>query len=97
MAELERVTGSPRLLKMFHAIGSKLGEANLIGADSGGGGGPPDSVATLRAELNRLAGDKDFMQAFKDNRHPQHKDRVAQRQAIIDKLAALERKQQSAA
>lgn len=90
ISELEDVIGAPRLLKMFHGIGVKLGEANLIGPADGAGGTAPRSMAELRAELNRLQGDKEFMRALNDKRHPQHKDKTAQRQAIIDKIAALE-------
>jgi hypothetical protein len=89
--ELERIVGSARLVEMFHAIGARIGEQNLPAGD-GGSSGLPGSESQLRAELNRLHGDKDFMAAFNDERHPQHKDRVAQREAIIAKLAALQQK-----
>lgn len=89
IGELEDVIGAPRLLKMFHAIGSKLGEANLVSPDSGGAGAPR-TMAELRAELNRLQSDKEFRRALHDKRHPQHKEKTAQRQAIIDKIAAIE-------
>jgi hypothetical protein len=86
-AELEKIVGAPRLVEMFHTLAGKLGEQNLPG--DAGDAALPASVEGLRAELNRLHGDRDFMTAFNDERHPQHADRVAQRQAIIDKIAKL--------
>jgi hypothetical protein len=88
----EALGGAPALLKALHAHGAKLGEANLIGTTEGGGGGAPQTLAELRAELNRMQGDKDFMAAFRNNRHPQHHDRVNQRQAVLDKIARFELK-----
>lgn len=92
MAELDKVIGSPRLLKMFHAIGAKLGEASLVGDDARGGAGAPGTVAEIEAELNRLEADKDFLEALKDPRHRRHKDVTAQREQLIAKLAALKSK-----
>ena len=80
--------GSPQLIRCFHAIGEKIGQANL---PSAGGGGLPSSLPGLRAELNRLQGDPQFMKALRDPQHPQHAEVNAQRQQIINKIAEAEK------
>lgn len=80
------------LMKMFHKIGDSLGEDFLANAKDAGGG-LPANVDGLRAELNRLQSDPEWMKVFKDPRHAQHKAHVQQRQGILDKIATAEQKQ----
>jgi hypothetical protein len=80
-SELEKVIGSPRLLKLFNAIGKKMGEANLVSSD--GFGAADTSPATAEAELRRLEGDDNFMKIFRDPRHPQQKDHKAKWMRLV--------------
>jgi hypothetical protein len=82
-----KIMGEPALVKMFHKIGEQIGEAHL---PAGGAGALPPTVAATEAELNRLENDPGFMKVFKDNRHPQYRDFVAQRQRLIAHLARLQ-------
>lgn len=89
--ELNKVIGSPRLLKLFHGLGEKMAEMSLDLGPADGVTGLPSSIADLRGELAKLEGDKDFMAAFRDERHPQHDMRVNQRMQIIQAIAEAER------
>lgn len=73
----EGAKGSVRLLKLFADIGAKLGEGNLVTAD-GLGGAAGMTPASAEAELRRLEADQNWLKAFTDSRHPQHKDYKAQ-------------------
>lgn len=86
---LDQALGSAGLVEMFHTIGQALGEDKLV--TPSGGGAMPASVDAINAELNKLAGDAAFMEKFRNNRHPQHADAVAQRQRLLDRLAAAEK------
>lgn len=86
-SELEKIIGAPRLVEMFHNIAALVGEQNL--PTDVGGGALPASLEAAEAELRRLQADRDFMDALRDERHPMHRDRVAQRQAVIDRIAKL--------
>lgn len=82
---------SAAVVEMFARIGEKLGEATLVGVGDGGGAGAmPTTLTGLQQELNRLHGDEAWMKIFKDQRHPQHKDYVAHRQSIINRMASLQ-------
>lgn len=83
--------GNVRLLKLFATLGEKIGEANLVTGD-GAGAGASDNPASIKAELARLEGDANWMAVFRDPRHPQNAGYVAQRQALIKRLAAAEKK-----
>lgn len=87
LAELDAVIGSPRLTALFHRLGQALGEDTLVTPTTGG---LPASIDGLRAELNRLQADPDWKAAFNNPRAANHKDVVAQRQAILDKIIAAE-------
>ncbi|HZU87926.1 MAG TPA: hypothetical protein VE993_01590 [Stellaceae bacterium] len=84
-SEIEKVIGSPRLMKLGITLGEKLGEGNLVASD--GTGGAPASPAAAEAELRRLEGDDAFMKIFMDRRHPQNADYKARWQKLAD-LAA---------
>ena len=85
-AALEKLTGDAGLLKLFYRIGSKLGEANLVGGD-GAGGASTMTPASAEAELRRLEADPEFLAAFRDRRHPQHEDKKAQWQKLTERVA----------
>ncbi|HXF45752.1 MAG TPA: hypothetical protein VNK91_06500 [Burkholderiaceae bacterium] len=85
---LERALGAPKLIKFFHRLGSMIGEDKLE-ASAGGGGALPESLAALEVELARLESDPEWMKVFRDPRHRLYKEHVAQRQRIIDRMAAL--------
>lgn len=88
MAELEKITGNVRLVQIFEKIGSAMGEDTLVDAGSGGGSGQL-SGSQIDAELQRQAGDAEFMKAFGDHGHPLHKQRRAEREALISRKAKL--------
>jgi hypothetical protein len=88
VAKLEQAVGNaPDLLKFFHAIGSKLGEATLVTGQGGGGGGgmSPNAAA---AERRRLEGDSAWMKVFTDSRHPQNADYKARYNQLVAMEAA---------
>lgn len=76
---LQSKAGYSDVMKMFSNIAEKLGEDKLITGDSTGGGAGKMTPAEAKAELDRLSRDKEWMAAFMDKSHPNHK-------------AALERK-----
>lgn len=86
--EMEKIVGSPRLTKAMAKLGEMLGEDQLVQA--GGGDTSPQNAAAIEAEIRKLHGDPTFVKVLNDPRHVQHKDFVAQRQALIDKLARLQ-------
>jgi hypothetical protein len=80
---IDGMMGSAALVKMFHAIGEKLGEASLPPA-SGSSSTFGMSQAQARAERLKLENDKEWIKIFQDPRHPQNKDYKAQRQRLIE-------------
>jgi hypothetical protein len=84
--EIEKIIGSPRLMELFHTLGTGALEGKLISDDSGGG---PKTMtpATAAAELRRLEGDPAWMKVFTDPAHPQQADYAAQRMALIEAAA----------
>lgn len=87
-AELEKIIGSPRMMKIFATIGEQLGEDTLVTPNDGGSSGQM-SLSQVQAELDRQASDPDWMKAFEDPRHPRHKEVRGQRDALISKKAKL--------
>lgn len=79
--ELEKIVGTPSLIKLFADLGDKLGEDVLKG---GGGGGNQPGPAQARAERQALQADPEFMRVFNDQRDPQHEAFVAKRQKLLD-------------
>lgn len=59
--------------------------------------GSPASAAALQSELNRLEDDRDFMRRFLDPRHPRHEEAVAERQALIERMAQAQAADRTAA
>jgi hypothetical protein len=88
--ELDAMLGAPRMVKLFHAISSKLGEDQLPAGGGGGGGGDlPMTIAATEAAIRALHGDENFVKVMDDARHPQNKDFIAKRQRLISHLAKL--------
>lgn len=85
---LERVMGPAWLAEHFYKYGQAIGEENLIA--NTGGGGVGDSAATLDSELKKLEASQVFKDAMDNPRDPQRADLLAQRQNIINRLAAAQ-------
>lgn len=90
LAELDKAMTSPGLVKYFHFLHEQIGE-QAIGAQSNGGGGMGLSYSQLEAKLNAFEGDAANIAILNDQRHPQHKDKVAERQSMIDQMAKAKR------
>ena len=89
-SELEAIIGSPRLVKFFHKLGTMLGEDQLMVA-----GGPAlasESPTTIDRQLRELEADPAKLKALTDQRNPMHKDVVAQRTRLIERLAAAQKR-----
>ena len=85
MAALEKVMGAPGLVKMFHQIGTMMGEDKLIDPKVPGGGGL--TAAGARAELQRLNADGGHVTALGDATHPAHQAAKEARQKLMDVIA----------
>lgn len=94
-SELEKIVGSPRLLEWLYNVGAKLGEANLITADGGGGGAK--SPSALDAELTKFEQDPENIKIMNDQRNPRHKEVIAARQNLINQLAEAQARNSRAA
>lgn len=79
-AELEKIVGSPGLVKIGIKLAEKLGEDKLVD----GGSSASQTPQSARAQRLALEGDPEWMKVFNDARNPRNKDYVAQRQALID-------------
>lgn len=90
LAEMDKGMSSPGLVKFFHWMHEQIGE-QAIGAQSNGGGGMGLSYSQLEAKLNTFEGDPANIAILNDQRHPQHKDKVAERQSMIDQMAKAKR------
>lgn len=82
MAELEKVIGSPRLMKLFHQLGTTALEGKLVNPDgtTPAGGMTP---AAAEAELRRLEADKEWLKGFTNSQHPQHADFKARHLELV--------------
>ena len=77
---LERAIGTAKVMKLFHAIGAKFGEADFVGSDT-----PSSGALTPAQAKNKVASlfaDKEFM-----GRYMHQDSRV--RQGAIDEMMAL--------
>ncbi|MGX9389761.1 hypothetical protein ACWX0K_10955 [Nitrobacteraceae bacterium UC4446_H13] len=90
-AELERMTGSPRMVKLFNTIGEKMGEDNLVTSGTGGG---QDTAhpKTIEAELNRFENDPENVKIMQDQRDPRHQDVIEKRRQMIGRLDAARKR-----
>lgn len=84
-AALEKVMGSAGLVKMFHQIGTMMGEDKLIDPKAAGTGGM--TAAGAKAELQRLNADAGHVAALSDATHPSHQAATAARQRLMDIIA----------
>lgn len=85
MAALEKVMGSPGLVKMFHQIGNMMGEDKLIDPKTPGAGAM--TAAGAKAELQRLNADSGHVTALGDATHPSHQTVKEARQRLLDIIA----------
>ena len=85
MSALERVMGSPGLVKLFHQIGGKMDEDKLHAPSTPVGGAMTATGA--RAELQRLNADVGYVTALGDATHPNHQAVKAVRQRLMDIFA----------
>ncbi|KPG01792.1 hypothetical protein IP86_03000 [Rhodopseudomonas sp. AAP120] len=74
--------GSVELLKLFHGLGKRMGEAPLVGDGAEGG---RSAMTPGEARLERLALEKDpeFIKVLNNPRDPLHADYTAKRQRLI--------------
>jgi hypothetical protein len=89
-SELEKLIGSPRLLKLFHQLGTGALEGKLID----GGGNAPGAMtpAAAEAEVRRLEGDPAWVKIFSDSRHPQNADYKARYMQLMEIIATKGKK-----
>lgn len=80
--ELEKLMDAPRMVKLFQKIGAVLPEDSLKTAKEPGGAAY--SPAQAAAERRRLENDAAWMKIFNDQRHPDNKRHVEQRQKLIE-------------
>lgn len=83
-SELEKIVGSPRLVKMFYELGSLMPEHAFVPP----GGSSKPTAQTARAERLRLEADPAWMKIFKDPRNPLHKEYAEHRNRLLDTEAA---------
>jgi hypothetical protein len=78
-AELERtgLGNSPELAKVMAKLGGQLSEDNLIGRNTAPDGDRINSPTEAKQQISALRGDKEFLKAYADNKHPGHADAVA--------------------
>jgi hypothetical protein len=82
---LEKVMGSAGLVKLFHKIGSMMGEDRL--RDPGAPASGTLSAAGAKAELQRLNADAGHVVALGDATHPAHQAAKAARQRLLELIA----------
>ncbi len=62
--KLEKALGFAGVMKHFHSVGSKLGEAAYVSGNSGGGFGNVLAPAAARNQIETLRGDPDFVRRY---------------------------------
>lgn len=87
LAELEKITGAPRLLKLMERLGSTALEGRMVNADGTAQAGGALTPAAAEAELRRLEGDTAWVKVFTDPRHPQNADYKARYNQLIGIVA----------
>ncbi|WP_026783146.1 hypothetical protein [Pleomorphomonas koreensis] len=85
MAALEKLTGSPGLVKLFHRIGTMMGEDKLVDPKAAGAGAL--TAAGAKAELQRLNADAGHVKALGDATHPSHQAAKEARQRLLEIIA----------
>ncbi len=88
LTQIENAIGTLRMMKLFHSVGAKTAEGELVGAgDNVNGFGV--SPAGAKSRIEALMGDKEFMAAYLDNRNPGHGAAV-NRMFDLNKIASGE-------
>lgn len=87
-AEIERMLGSPRLVKLFHGFAERIGEDNLVTPNSPSGAS--EHPATIEAELTRFEQDEKNIKIMQDQRNPLYQQTVDQRRKLIQRLAVAQ-------
>ncbi len=69
MADGSTIGNNPAFIRVFAALGGKMSEAGLVGANARRTTFSPQEAG---AEINKLYADKDFMDAYDNKSHPEH-------------------------
>lgn len=97
-AEMDNVMTSPRMVKLFHAIGAAMGEGNLVDPNGQGDGlNKSDHPRAIEAELNRLEQDPDTLKILNDERDPRYQEVTDRRRDLIKRLDAARKRHGQAA
>lgn len=78
--------GHPQLTRLFAKIGEKLVEQGTDGSGAGGGGFANMSPANAKVEIDAKMADKEFMEAYTNQFHPNHKNAVATMTGLYAKM-----------
>lgn len=76
----------PQITRLFARIGEKLVEQGTDGGGGGGGGFNNLGPAQAKVEIDAKMGDKDFMESYTNQFHPNHKNAVATMTALYAKM-----------
>ncbi len=88
LTQIENAIGTLRMMKLFHSVGAKTAEGELVGAgDNISGFGV--SPAGAKSRIEALMGDKEFMAAYLDKQKPGHNAAV-NRMFDLQKIASGE-------
>jgi hypothetical protein len=70
---LEKLSGSPGLVKLFHKFAGMMGEDRLVAPGGAGGGRQATTAAEAQAELDRLNRDPEHRKAVGNPAHPDYR------------------------
>lgn len=83
---LEAHIGAAPVIELLAAIGSKTSEGRFKAGGSEGGGNPSDpsnmTKEQAKAEINKLRGNKEFMDAYELANHPGHAEALSRMQKL---------------
>jgi hypothetical protein len=86
---------SLRMIEIFHDIGERFAQASqaprIESTNRSMNMDASDTVASLKAELDDLESDPEFLRAFTDPRNMRHGNVVEQRNRLIERLATTRR------
>lgn len=86
--QIENALGTLRMMKLFHSVGTRTAEGELVGAgDNISGFGV--SPAGAKSRMESLKADKEFMEAYLNSRNPGHSAAV-NRMFDLQKIASGE-------
>lgn len=69
---------APDVMRLFAKLGKNLQEDGAGGRSDAGGGGGIHSPTEARQQIDARKGDAEFMKAYLDGKHPNHKNAVAE-------------------